>query len=490
MIAHDVNDTSSSFGDADESQRRGLQIAAMQSFMELLQIESSLKSTLSSSSRARHLFDAVQLRDLLLVLCEVPAGAKRVERIKLSLTEMASSTGLKYDPAADVADNDDDGALSPDDARLALIEEFCTAYTVKYDDVRFYSMRIVARMCESVRRAATIGKCTLDETARFSRLVHALLAGLAPPSSLEADDAPLHFFVAIAPGKPRQGGKAKRNGNDDDDNDDSGSDDIGGALHDADVDDATFLRLLQDSDSEDVAEAGAVDDAQTQANTRGKRKHRGGAGDGTLRVESRREHRKAFGACWLAFLRLPLPPRVFEASLARLTDSVLPHMEQPLLLCDLLTNAFSRGGSIALLALSGLFELIVKHNLDYPHFFEQLYSLLDANIFLVKYRARFFELMSMFLAGPMLPASTAAAFVRRVLRLAATGPAYAGLLAVPFALNVIRRHPSCVPMIHREELVTGVPTRQAAANASSLFAAASTKQSALQQAEQGERGAS
>jgi hypothetical protein len=43
------------------------------------------------------------------------------------------------------------------------------------------------------------------------------------------------------------------------------------------------------------------------------------------------------------------------------------------------------------MALNGLFILIMSFNLEYPDYYKKLYSLLEPSIFVAKHRARFFE---------------------------------------------------------------------------------------------------
>ena len=52
-----------------------------------------------------------------------------------------------------------------------------------------------------------------------------------------------------------------------------------------------------------------------------------------------------------------------------------------------------------MLALSGVFTLMVNYNLDYPDFYKKLYELFRVEVFHVKYRARFFHLANMFLSS-------------------------------------------------------------------------------------------
>ncbi|XP_043076760.1 nucleolar complex protein 4 homolog [Puntigrus tetrazona] len=161
------------------------------------------------------------------------------------------------------------------------------------------------------------------------------------------------------------------------------------------------------------------------------------------------EHKRAFGEMWLLFLKYKLPSSMYKKILVILHESIMPQMSDPTLLIDFLSAAYDIGGAISLLALNGLFILIHKHNLDYPDFYKKLYSLLDPSIFHVKYRARFFHLVNIFLSSTHLPAYLVAAFVKRFARLSLTAPPTALLILLPFICNLIRRHPSCRVLIHR-----------------------------------------
>ncbi|XP_072443803.1 nucleolar complex protein 4 homolog [Chiloscyllium punctatum] len=162
-----------------------------------------------------------------------------------------------------------------------------------------------------------------------------------------------------------------------------------------------------------------------------------------------KEHRRVFERLWLAFLRHKLSTNLYKKVLVILHESILPHMSKPTLMIDFLTAAYDIGGAISLLALNGLFYLIHHHNLEYPDFYKKLYSLLDPSVLHVKYRARFFHLLNVFLSSSHLPAYLVAAFSKRLSRLALTSPPQALLMLIPFICNLIRRHPSCKLLIHR-----------------------------------------
>ncbi|KAM6403810.1 nucleolar complex protein 4 homolog [Rhynochetos jubatus] len=168
-----------------------------------------------------------------------------------------------------------------------------------------------------------------------------------------------------------------------------------------------------------------------------------------LKVSKLQAHKQAFEKMWLSFLKHKLPTGLYKKVLVILHDSILPYMNEPTLMIDFLTVAYGIGGAISLLALNGLFILIHEHNLEYPDFYKKLYSLLDPSIYHVKYRARFFHLLDLFLSSSHLPAYLVAAFIKRLSRLALTAPPEALLMVIPFICNLFRRHPVCKVLVHR-----------------------------------------
>ncbi|XP_078277959.1 nucleolar complex protein 4 homolog [Rhinoraja longicauda] len=162
-----------------------------------------------------------------------------------------------------------------------------------------------------------------------------------------------------------------------------------------------------------------------------------------------KEQKKKFEQVWLVFLKYKLPTALYKKVLAIFHEAVLPHMSKPTLMIDFLTAAYDIGGAISLLALNGLFYLIHQHNLEYPDFYTKLYSLLEPSVLHVKYRARFFHLLNIFLSSSHLPAYLVAAFIKRLSRLALTAPPDSLLMVIPLICNLLRRHPSCHILLHR-----------------------------------------
>lgn len=62
---------------------------------------------------------------------------------------------------------------------------------------------------------------------------------------------------------------------------------------------------------------------------------------------------------------------------------------------------------------------------------------------------KFLQLVDIFLASAMVPAYSAAAFAKKFSRLSVTAPPVGALSCLAFAHNLIRRHPSCMCLIHR-----------------------------------------
>ncbi|XVE66494.1 hypothetical protein DITRI_Ditri08aG0083900 [Diplodiscus trichospermus] len=157
-----------------------------------------------------------------------------------------------------------------------------------------------------------------------------------------------------------------------------------------------------------------------------------------------------FTKAWISFLRLPIPIVVYKEVLATLHQAVIPHLSNPIILCDFLTRSYDIGGVISVMALSSLFILMTQHGLEYPNFYEKLYALLAPSIFMAKHRAKFFQLLDSCLKSPLLPAYLAAAFAKKLSRLAISVPPSGALVIIALIHNLLRRHPSIICLVHQE----------------------------------------
>lgn len=152
----------------------------------------------------------------------------------------------------------------------------------------------------------------------------------------------------------------------------------------------------------------------------------------------------------MALLRQDLSKSQRKIILELMSHRIAPWFLKVEFLLDFLTDSFNVGGSTSLLSLSGLFYLIQHKNLDYPQFYQKLYSLLDSDLLHSKHRSQFFRLLDTFLASTHLPAALVASFVKRLARLSLFAPPSGIVVVVPWLYNLLKRHPSCTFMIHRD----------------------------------------
>ena len=166
-------------------------------------------------------------------------------------------------------------------------------------------------------------------------------------------------------------------------------------------------------------------------------------------------HRRTAQKAWMGVLSNNLDNAQRKTVLELMSHRIAPWFLKVELLMDFLTDSFDMGGSTSLMALSGLFYLIQSKNLDYPQFYQKLYSLLDSNLLHSKHRSRFFRLLDTFLASTHLPAALVASFIKRMSRLALHASPSGIVVIVPWIYNLLKNHPSCTFMIHRNDTTTG-----------------------------------
>ena len=164
---------------------------------------------------------------------------------------------------------------------------------------------------------------------------------------------------------------------------------------------------------------------------------------------------KAIGDAWLVVMGRPLDKAQRKTVLRLTPTKIAPMLRKSERLLDFLADSFDAGGSTALLAISGLFDLIQAKNLDYPQFYRKVYSMLDASILHSKHRSSFLRLLDTFLASSHLPAALIASFVKRLARLSLFAPPAAIAFVVPLVYNLLREHPACTFMIHRVPAMRG-----------------------------------
>lgn len=127
----------------DAQQRQGVRVAALHSIMRLLAAEGATNAANNPTSRV-HAFDVDTLRLVTDALLASPALVAHASR-------KASGSAIVDDDAVRVDADNDDGNVADDEAidanvdevKLFMIEEFCSHYVAKYDDVLYYTLQAI-----------------------------------------------------------------------------------------------------------------------------------------------------------------------------------------------------------------------------------------------------------------------------------------------------------------------------------------------------------
>ena len=240
---------------------------------------------------------------------------------------------------------------------------------------------------------------------------------------------------------------------DEDDNHDEGED----ANSDEDDTDS-------DSDSDESVEESEGAGRKRAAPSKGKSGNKRSRKTKVISWQQSYKHRFALQQAWLSTLRLPhIPTRTQKHILQHLSSYVLGVCPSPLRFAEYFTRSFQAGTSkvtttsgsgnsnlTSILALDGLFILMLDHQLEYPEFYSSLYQLLHPRILYTKQRGRFLQLLSKSLMGnSMLPAYVVASYCKKLCRLALSGPPSGGLFALALVSNLLRKHGECACLIHR-----------------------------------------
>ncbi|KAH3665799.1 hypothetical protein OGAPHI_003987 [Ogataea philodendri] len=173
-------------------------------------------------------------------------------------------------------------------------------------------------------------------------------------------------------------------------------------------------------------------------------------------VTNMRQFRSTFEKCILDLINLKLLPEQNKATLLILHKRIIPFFNNPTKLMDFLTDSYNLGFSVkdislSILSLNGLWELMRQYNLEYPDFYTKLYAILTPDLLHLSYRSRFFRLLDVFMSSTHISASIIASFIKRLGRLCLTAPPAGIVCVIPFVYNQLKRHPTCMLLIHCTE---------------------------------------
>eukprot|EP00727_Mastigamoeba_balamuthi_P002074 m51a1_g11864 hypothetical protein (498) ;mRNA; f:518955-520672 len=159
-----------------------------------------------------------------------------------------------------------------------------------------------------------------------------------------------------------------------------------------------------------------------------------------------------FVSCWTCVLALDLSEAQTKRALEAVSERVLPMASQPLQLIEFVNSAYNMGGILSVLALKALFSVMIKHNIDVPQFYTQLYALYSREMMASQHRDTLFVLTEKFLSGNYVPAATVASFAKRMARLSLSAPPAASLVVIPLVFNLLRMHKNARVLLEKERL--------------------------------------
>ncbi|KAG5468572.1 hypothetical protein CUR178_01405 [Leishmania enriettii] len=189
-----------------------------------------------------------------------------------------------------------------------------------------------------------------------------------------------------------------------------------------------------------------------------------------LSVFSEKAHKHYFTSVWMLCVEKAGEAALHVHLLHRLGSIVLPHLTNPLVVADYLTDCFSSGGIVSILSLQGLFILMLDHGLEYPNYYEQLYSLLTPDVFASRHRYELFRLLDLSMTSLRVPSYIAASVIKRVAQVSLMAPAPTLYFTLPFLRKVLQSHPNCLALIHRSSREAIIPDDMADQGADTVTA--------------------
>lgn len=188
-----------------------------------------------------------------------------------------------------------------------------------------------------------------------------------------------------------------------------------------------------------------VSDSFVHANSSERRKLQKNS---VLSIFSERAHKHFYTAFWLKCIEKAEETALHTHLLYKL-GQIIPCLTNPLIVADYLTECFRSGGLISVLSLQGIFVLMIDHGLEYPQYYEQLYSLITTDTFSSRHRYDLFRLLDLSMSSRRVPSYIAASIIKRTARVALLSPSPTLFFSLPFIRKVLQVHSNCLALIHR-----------------------------------------
>jgi U3 small nucleolar RNA-associated protein 19 len=189
-------------------------------------------------------------------------------------------------------------------------------------------------------------------------------------------------------------------------------------------------------------------------------------------------YKVAFQSVWLAHLRHPLEPTHLKQLLLIIHKQIIPYLNKPQLLMDWLTDSYNSGSSPVHFTddrrehLTTGFEWSMGVNAEaqsrLSRFLRQTVRIVHPDS--ISYSISrslpptlgslpfvYVTPRPTITHGRYLPAALVASFIKRLSRLSLSAPPQGVVAILPMIYNLLKRHPTCMQIIHRLNSLPGRP---------------------------------
>ncbi|KAK2195630.1 bifunctional CCAAT-binding factor/Nucleolar complex protein 4 [Babesia duncani] len=173
------------------------------------------------------------------------------------------------------------------------------------------------------------------------------------------------------------------------------------------------------------------------------------------------KYRKIYVKAWLSLMLgdYPIPSKSIGLLLQHIPKGILPYLSNPLVIADWIIA--HNDGPFGVLALSCVFELIIKYGLGQESqattlgFYSNVYNRITHETFAGPYARVFLSVLNESLRSFMIPVRLVRGFIKRLVRTACVVSSAVAVALLAIALNLLKaHHETCLDLVSR----TGEPT--------------------------------
>ncbi|XP_063545827.1 nucleolar complex protein 4 homolog [Cydia strobilella] len=163
--------------------------------------------------------------------------------------------------------------------------------------------------------------------------------------------------------------------------------------------------------------------------------------------------KKNINRCWGFCMQWPLRANEtnHRRALVVLVDRIMPYLTKPVLVTDFLCDSLDCGSAIGMIALRGVMELVIEHDIDFPDIYDRLYGMFEPDMFATRSKRRLIHITDVFLSSTRVPETIIASFAKRLARLALVASPEDAQELLRLIANMVYRHPGLKRMLKNDQ---------------------------------------